>query len=77
MRRSKLVEPDNQYQRRSESLDVITMEDLMESRYPLGHDPQLGEWAFRVVTSFGCPRHELGILLFRLRDDGQIGVRLE
>ena len=60
----------------STSPDVVTMEDLIEARYPRGYDEALAEWSLPVVKSFGIPRRLLGILLMRLCDDGQVVVSL-
>lgn len=64
-------------QRYSESPDVITIEDLVEAQHPLGYDAGRAEWALSVVKSYGTPRQALGVLLLRLRDDGQMVLRLE
>ena len=72
---SRLVrDPD---QRISVTNDIVTMEDLIEAHHALGYDAQRGEWALRVGKSFGVPRKDLGILLLRLRDDGEIVLRID
>ena len=64
-------------QRMSKTVDIVTMEDLTEAQHPLGYNSERAEWALRVVKSFGAPRRYLGTLMLRLRDDGDVVLKLD
>lgn len=60
---------------RSNALDLVSIEDLVESPHPMGYDASIAEWAF--VAHKPGSRKPWGTLLMKLHDDGQIKLRIE